>query len=157
MKNWFSNFVVIGGDTFPDSSNVPEGEYLNENAIDILEDFTPDKIWATNGKLQFTVNIDNAIDNGAGFVYMTGHGTYENWASHPHNDFETWWPIAGYYYYRIELYSNERLPVVIIGGCSNCKFSGENCFGWSFVKNPNGGGIASYGNSALGWGITGYG
>jgi len=157
MKNWFSNFVVIGGDTFPDSGNVPEGEYLNQNAIDILEDFTPDKIWATNGKLQFAVNFDNAFDNGAGFVYMTGHGTHENWASHPHNDFETWWPIAGYYYYRVELYSNERLPVVIIGGCSNCKFSGENCFGWSFVKNPDGGGIASYGNSALGWGIIGYG
>ena len=156
LKNWFSNFVVIGGDTFQDSSIVPEGEYLNENAIGILEDFTPDKIWATNGKLQFAVNIDNAIDNGAGFLYMTGHGTHENWASHPLNDFETWWPVAGYFYYRVELYSNDKLPIVIIGGCSNCKFSGENCFGWSFIKNPNGGGIASYGNSALGWGMTGY-
>ncbi|KYK21850.1 hypothetical protein AYK24_08655 [Thermoplasmatales archaeon SG8-52-4] len=155
MNNWFSNFVVVGGDTFPDSGNVPEGELLNENAIGIMEDFTPDKIWATNGKLQFAVNIDNAIDNGAGFLYMTGHGTHENWASHPLNDFETWWPVAGYYYYRIELYTNARLPIVIIGGCSNCKFSGENCFGWSFVKNPDGGGIASYGNSALGWGFIG--
>jgi hypothetical protein len=157
MNDWFSNFVVCGGDTFPDGSNCPEGEYLNENAIGIMEGYIPEKIWATNGKLQFAINIDNAIENGAGFLYMTGHGTYESWASHPLNDFETWWPIAGYFYYRIELYSNNKLPVVIIGGCSNCKFSGENCFGWSFVKNPDGGGIASYGNSALGWGIVGYG
>lgn len=156
MEEWFSNFVVCGGDTFQDSMNIDEGEYLNEHAIDIMEDFSPNKIWVTNGKLQFTINIDNAIRNGTGFFYLTGHGTYENWATHPHMNFEVWWPIGTYLYSRVELLKNEeKLPVVIIGGCSNCEFLDNNCFGWSFVKNPEGGGIASYGNSAVGWGYTG--
>lgn len=158
MEDWFSNFVVCGGDTFQDGSNVDEGEYLNQNAIDIMDEFTPEKIWATNGKLQFASNIDNAIENGTGFLYMTGHGTYQNWATHPHMDFGTWWPIGSYYYFRVELLNNdEKLPVVVIGGCSNCEFLEDTCYGWSFVKNPDGGGIAAYGNSAVGWGYTGYG
>jgi hypothetical protein len=158
MEDWFSNFVVCGGDTFQDPNNVDEGEYLNQNAMTIMDGFIPEKIWATNGKLQFALNIDNAIENGSGFLYMTGHGTPENWATHPHNDFEKWWPINSYTYQRIENLDNkEKLPVVIIGGCSNCRFSGDICYGWSFVKNPDGGGIVSYGNSALGWGYIGYG
>lgn len=158
MEDWFSNFVVCGGDTFQDSNMVDEGEYLNQHAIDMMDGFIPEKIWATNGKLQFAINIDNAVENGAGFLYMTGHGTPENWATHPHNDFETWWPISYYNCNRVESLKNEEeLPIVVIGGCSNCKFSGNDCFGWSYVKNPDGGGIASYGNSALGWGYPGYG
>ncbi|UCF50600.1 MAG: hypothetical protein JSU91_03725 [Thermoplasmatales archaeon] len=158
MEDWFSDFVVIGGDTFPDFDNLCEGEYLNENAIGIMGGFNPEKIWATNGKLKYAINIDSAIENGTGFLYMTGHGTHDNWVTHPPNDFDTWWPLTGYYYFKVELLKNgELLPVVIIGGCSNCQFTGKNCFGWSWLKNPDGGGIASYGYSALGWGYPGYG
>jgi len=158
MEEWFQKFVVCGGDTFQDYSSVDEGEYLNQNAINMMDGFIPEKIWATNGKLQFAINMDSAIENGTGFFYMTGHGTNITWATHPHNDFETWWPIGSYFYLRAEVLNNqEKLPIVIIGGCSNCQFSGDNCLGWSFVKNANGGGIASYGNSALGWGYAGYG
>jgi hypothetical protein len=158
MEEWFSNFVVCGGDTFPDYNNVDEGEYLNQNAIDMMDDFIPEKIWATNGKLQFAINIDNALKNGTGFLYMTGHGTFETWATHPHNDFETWWPIGSYFYLRVETLNNgEKLPIVLIGGCSNCEFLEDHCLGWSFIKNPDGGGIASYGNTALGWSMGGTG
>lgn len=157
MEDWFQKFVVCGGDSFQDYGSVDEGEYLNQNAIDIMDGFIPDKIWATNGRLQFGINIDSAIENGTGFLYMTGHGTDETWATHPHNDFQTWWPIGSYFYVRIELLFNEEYPIVVIGGCSNCEFNGENCFGWSFVKNSHGGGIASFGNSALGWGYIGSG
>jgi len=158
MEDWFTDFTVCGGDTFPDSSNVCEGEYLNDNAIALMDGFSPDRIWTTNEKLKFAVNIDSALENGTGFLYMTGHGTHENWVTHPPNDFDTWWPLTGYFYFRVDLLKNEeKLPVVVIGGCSNCQFTGKNCFGWSFVKNPDGGGIASYGYSALGWGYPGYG
>ena len=158
MEYWFLNFVVCGGDTFPDYTNVDEGEYLNQKAIDMMDDFTPEKIWATNGKLQFAINIDTALNNGTGFLYMTGHGTFETWATHPHNDFETWWPIGSYFYLRAEVLNNkEKLPIVLIGGCSNCQFLEDHCLGWSFIKNPDGGGIASYGNTALGWSMVGTG
>jgi len=158
MEDWFKDFTVCGGDTFQDGNSVCEGEYANENAIDIMDGFNPNRIWVTNEKLKFAVNIDSALENGTGFLYFSGHGVNENWVTHPINDFNTWWPLTGYYYFRVELLKNEeKLPVVIIGGCSNCQFTGKNCFGWSFVKNPDGGGIASYGYTGLGWGILGYG
>jgi len=158
MDDWFFNFVTCGGDTFPDYAGINEGEYLNQNAIDMMDGFTPEKIWASNGKLEFAINIDNAIANGTGLLYMTGHGTYENWATHPHNDFQTWWPIGSYFYLRAELLNNgEKLPIFLIGGCSNCLFLNDHCFGWSFVKNPDGGGIASYGNTGVGWSSAGTG
>ncbi len=33
MQDWFSNFLVCGGDTAQDSENIDEGEYLNQKAI----------------------------------------------------------------------------------------------------------------------------
>ena len=158
LQPWFHQFVVCGGDTFQDYSYVNEGEYLNQLAIDMMTGFTPDEIWSSNGRLQFATIIDHAIENGTGFFYMTGHGTYESWATHPHDDFNTWWPLGGYFYFRVAgLNNGEKLPVVLIGGCSNCQFTHDNCYGWSFVKNPNGGGIASYGNTGLGWSMSGTG
>lgn len=157
MENWFSDFTVCGGDTFSDFDNVCEGEYLNDNAIGIMNGFNPNRIWVTNGKLKYAINIDSALENGTGFLYFSGHGTHENWVTHPFNDFETWWPLTGYFYFRVDLLKNdEKLPVIIIGGCSNSQFTGKNCFGWSFIKNPDGGGIASYGYSALGYMYPGY-
>ena len=159
MEEWFSNMVLCGGDTFPppvDSSGVPEGEYLNEEALDLMEGFEDDKIWATNKKVKWSVNIDNAVENGSGFIHMTGHGTPDCWTTHPHNDENTWWPIGTYLnLYVANLKNSDELPVIIIGGCSNCQFSEIPCFGWTWVKNPNGGAIASYGNSALGLGYPG--
>jgi hypothetical protein len=158
MEDWFTDFIIIGGDTFDDFQNVLEGEYLNQNALSYMSDFSEEKIWASTGKLKYAINIDSAVENGSGFLYMTGHGTHDNWVTHPPGDFDTWWPLTGYFHFRVELLKNqELLPVVVIGGCSNCQFSSKNCFGWSWVKNPDGGGIASYGYSALGWGIPGYG
>lgn len=158
MEDWFHNFLVCGGDTFPDSENIDEGEYLNSHAIQMMDGFADEKIWVTNGKLQFVANIDNALLNGSGFMYMTGHGTFDTWATHPHNDFDTWWPVGLYWYFRADMLKNaEKLPVVVIGGCSNSQFIEDHCVGWSFVKNPDGGGIASYGNTALGWGFLGSG
>jgi len=38
-KDWFTNFVVIGGDTSPhDDENIDEGEYVNQAIIDIMDD-----------------------------------------------------------------------------------------------------------------------
>ncbi|UCF12823.1 MAG: PKD domain-containing protein [Thermoplasmatales archaeon] len=158
MDAWFSNFVVCGGDTAEDIGDVDEGEYLNQKAIDIMTGFTPEKVWASNGKLWDAENVDNAIEDGAGFLYFSGHGNPESWATHPHNDFNTWIPSHpwGYRYNRVENLNNgDMLPIVIIGGCDNCRFSGSICFGWSFLKNYHGGGIAAYGNSGLGWIWTG--
>ncbi len=157
MEEWFSNMVLCAGDTHPgDFENIAEGEYLSQEALNIMDGFEDDKIWATNEKVKWSENIDNAIENGSGFIHMTGHGTPDCWTTHPMGDEDTWWPIGTYLnVYVANLKNSVELPVIIIGGCSNLQFSETPCFGWTWVKNPNGGAIASYGNSALGWGYVG--
>ena len=157
MDEWFSNMLLVAGDTHPgDYQEIPEGEYLNEEALKIMDGFVDDKIWATNKKVKWSENIDKAIENGSGFLHMSGHGTPDCWTTHPHMNENTWWPLGTYLnLYVANLKNSDMLPVIIIGGCSNCQFTENPCFGWTWVKNPDGGAIASYGNSALGWGYTG--
>ena len=157
MEDWFKNIITCGGDTFDDGAGYCEGEEINQEVINLLNDFNPEKIWATNGKLIIVPNIVNAVENGSGFLYFSGHGTYQNWATHPKDDFQNWIPIpVGYTFLHAEQLNNgEMLPITYIGGCSNCKFSDNVCFGWSFVKNPDGGSIATYGYTALGFGYPG--
>jgi len=82
------------------------------------------------------------------------------------------------------LSNGEKLPVAVIGGCHNSQFNvsavpaflnalhllfkffpnnymwtyGQpvpECFSWRLVRNPNGGSIASIGNTGLGYGMPG--
>jgi len=163
-KNWFNDIVVIGGDTVPksygDNSGIDEGEYLNQAIIDTMEGFIPDKIWDSNGRLSglFTTGVDyinNGINSGCGFVDFSGHGAPWIWTTFPHNgkrqSLPT--PMGQYTDNHIEdLTNGEKLPIVMCGGCSLGKYAKkDNCFAWAFLSNPNGGGIASFGATALGY------
>lgn len=165
-KDWFTNIVVIGGDTCPDENDDPdeedidEGEYLNQAIIDVMQGFNPNKIWDSNGKLSGispsgVQNINDGINNGCGFVDFSGHGAPWVWTTYPHNGKRQTLPTpTGRYTNSIiyDLENGDKLPIVVCGGCSLGKFSeNENCFAWSFVSNPNGGGIASFGATGLGW------
>jgi len=165
-KDWFTNIVVIGGDTCPDENDDPdeedidEGEYLNQAVIDVMEGFNPDIIWGSNNRLSGfspsgVQNINNGINNGCGFVDFSGHGAPWIWTTYPHNGDRQSLPTpTGRYTNSIisDLENGDKLPIVVCGGCSLGKFSAdENCFAWSFVSNPNGGGVASFGATGLGW------
>ena len=51
-----------------------------------------------------------------------------------------------------------KFPVVVYNACSCHKYSEhESSMGWTTVKRPNGGGIASFGASGIGYGGQGYG
>jgi len=164
-QDWFTDIVVIGGDSFPgDDGEVNEGEYVNEAVISIMDGFIPTKLWATNGKLgglapTGSAEITNAINNGCGFIDFSGHGNTYVYATHPHNDDSKWLPTptGGYYNSNIKNLDNgNELPIVMTGACSVGKFNKDNdCFSWSFVSNPNGGGIASCGATALGYAYLG--
>lgn len=154
---WFSNVVVVGGDTSPnDDEGIDEGEYIGEKILETMEGFNGIKIWASNNEVKYASNINSAIENGAGFVSFSGHGSPTSWATHLHNK-EGWVPYGGYKNSNIEALANsEKLPIVIIDACSNSKFDEiSNCFGWTFITNENGGAIATIGNSALSWGYVG--
>ena len=146
-QEWFKNLVLIGGDSLPgDSEHVDEGEYVNQQVMEIMDGFNPVKIWASNHELFSSSNIDDAINDGAGFVFFNGHGNLDMWATHPHEN-NNWIPNDGYDNSNLlGLNNGYSLPIVISDACYHCTYNVKpDCFGWTFVTNPNGGCIAFLG------------
>jgi len=158
-ESWFQNIILIGGDTFPgDDDDIDEGEYANQMVLDTLSTFNGIKIWASNGELYSIANIAQAFYEGAGFADFSGHGSPTLFATHPHGNDKIWLPPGFLKTSNVRSFVNrEKLPIVILNSCSNCKFDRDDCFGWSFLSNPDGGGIATCGNAGLGWGYPGTG
>ncbi|HWR62943.1 MAG TPA: C25 family cysteine peptidase [Candidatus Thermoplasmatota archaeon] len=166
QQTWFTNLVVIGGDSFPDNNKVDEGEFANQKVIDLMTGFVADKLWVTNGKLTGwaptgVANIKSAINAGCGFVDFSGHGNTNIWATHPHDDFGTWvpTPAMGIKSSDIQTLSNgNKLPIVSVEACSTAKFASDtNCFNWAFLYNSNGGAIGDFGCTGLGYSYVGSG
>jgi hypothetical protein len=166
QQSWFTNLVVIGGDSFPDSGTVNEGEFANQKVADLMTGFVADKEWVTNGKLTGwaptgVANIKSATNNGCGFVDFSGHGNTGIWATHPHDDFGTWvpTPAMGIKSSDIQTLSNgNKLPIVTVEACSTSKFASDtNCFNWAFLYNSNGGAIADFGCTGIGYSYIGSG
>jgi len=166
-QDWFTDIVVIGGDSFPgDNDGVNEGEYVNEAVIDVMDGFIPTKLWVSNNKLikmspTGVSQINDAIGAGCGFVDFSGHGNTNLYATHPHENENKWvpTPIGGYFGSNIKSLENgNKLPIVVTGACSVGKFNKDkNCFSWSFLSASNGGGIGSFGATALGYAYLGRG
>ncbi len=164
QEDWFLNLVVLGGDTSPDYDTI-EGEYINQKVIDMMDGFISEKLWVTNGKLTGWVptgvaNIKSAINDGCGFVDFSGHGNTNVWATHPEES-HNWVPTPSGVISSSDLSTlnnGDELPIVAVEACSTAKFASDsNCFNWAFMYNPNGGAIATFGATALGWGYVGTG
>ena len=175
-SDWFKRLVVIGGDTFARDPNdlYYEGEVSNQKVIDYLPDFQPVNLWTSLGTLNGPDDIINAISQGCGFLDFEGHGNPMSWATHPPYDENTW---IGIDVFKFSKFSNDGMyPVCMIGGCHNSQFNvsvfnlakirkiretyyksewSPECFGWWIVRKPNGGAIASVGNTGLGYGYIG--
>ncbi|MGC9307720.1 MAG: C25 family cysteine peptidase, partial [Thermoplasmatota archaeon] len=97
QKAWFKNIVYCGGDTFPgDQDEVNEGEYANQQVIDAMANFNAQKLWASTGDISSSSSITSAINQGAGFVDFSGHGSPISWATHPPGRESRWLPAGGY-------------------------------------------------------------
>lgn len=158
-QDWFNTIVACGGDTFTsgdgDKSEVNEGEYATGEVLKVMSDFTPLRLWASDGTLT-TNGIIDAISAGAGFVDFSGHGNPLSWATHPPDDHTTWIGISTTDLPRIT--NNDKLPVVFLDACSCSKFDykWKTCIGWDFIKKQDGGAIATLGASGIGYGSYGY-
>ena len=158
--------LQLGGDTFPgDNEHINEGEYSNTKVLTKLPGYTPIQLWASSATLTKD-NIRKNINKGVDFVDCSGHGTWASWATHPPNDDSIWLPpqtfyspYTGFLYIDVESFFNsKKLPVVVLNACSTSKFSeSPNCLSWKIVSKANGGGIASFGSSGIGYGIPGSG
>ena len=157
-QDWFSNLILVGGDTFPgDSGAISEGEYANDEIAEIMNGFNPIKLYASNGKLSVNGYIINEIEKGAGFISLAGHGNPSSWSTHPLESENIWIPAGSFKSNTVlNLENSDQYPIVMISACSVGKFNvNDETLTWSFVSNPNGGGIAAFGTTALGYGNYG--
>jgi hypothetical protein len=150
-QQWFTNLVLMGGDSLlGDEEHIDEGEYVNAAVIDIMDGFIPNRVWASNGKLYDASNINDAINTGAGFVFFNGHGNLDLWGTHPHESYE--WIPPGFYRnsHLNDLTNGDKLPIVISDACYHCTYDvASDCFGWTFVTNPDGGCIGFLGSTDI--------
>ena len=158
--------LQVGGDTFTwDSDHINEGEISNEAVLTKLPGYETRRLWASEGKIT-KLNIALGFKGNVDFVDFSGHGSPIAWGTHPPQDEETWVPpkalISPYLYFLyidfdIFMVNNARkLPVVVFNACSNNKFTEvEQCMGWKTVGKTNGGGIAAFAASGLGFGLGG--
>jgi Peptidase family C25 len=165
------------------------------------EEFERDIIWASNGKFTGSQDVIDAWNEGAGFMFLSGHGSPNVWADHYPGvpggrttgqvsglQVTTLKPYAPYFSIPLfpmdTLKNGEKLPIAVIGGCHNSEFNISmmyglldammyilpnfpkfrmwtygapvpECFSWRMVRDPNGGAIASIGNTGLGYGMPG--
>ncbi|KAA0001166.1 MAG: hypothetical protein FE048_05920, partial [Thermoplasmata archaeon] len=152
---WFNRLILCGGDTFPGSNGI-EGEYMNRLVAENMSDFTPVKLWASEGNLT-PWNILLEINKGAGFVHFSGHGSPISWATHPPNSKE--W--IGFNAFHIPcLINGYKLPIIFLDACSTAELDFElagrdiQCFAWDFIKKIGGGAIATIGSTRVAYSLV---
>ena len=158
-QNWFSEMILCGGDTAPgDEGGIDEGEYICDTIEGIMSGFSATKLYASNGGIATARNMKQYFNRGAGWLVLAGHANPTSWATHPHGNDHIWLPPLGFSNddaYRLT--NGEKLPIIFTDSCSPFKFNvRENCIGWNFMANPNGGGIGGFGATGLSWGTDGF-
>jgi len=161
-EEWFKKLILIGGDTFPEWGIV-EGELMNEKVAEIMKNFQPYKIWASLGNLN-TLEVEKALERGAGFLYYSGHGFPYGMATYLVNNRS--WAFRYFTPYIMLLFNSYKLPVIFFDACLTAKvdFSSSDlredgvpipfnvsipCFAWYFVRHPYGGAIATVGATRI--------
>jgi hypothetical protein len=179
--NWYENMIVIGGDSHEDSEEILEGEVACDYILDTyMTEWDPVKLYSSNKDVDTQhipspTNIKREVTAGTGFLLFEGHGHPGSWNTH--------WPgifnwedtpggikITDFY----ALKNEKKLPICVIGGCHNSQFNVtlmattlqepfmwthgmpvSECFAWHLVRLSQGGTIASFGNTGLGYGRVG--
>jgi len=177
--DWFENLVLVAGDSYVEDAHLNEGELISEKAIELMPDFTPVKVYASEQDIN-RKTVNKAINPGCGFAYFCGHGSDVSWNTHfPPADEDNW--CSGYTVLSMILLRNkEKQPITVVGGCHNGKFDisvmksikegiakkglryfglqsrfwydgwATNCWAWWLTSKKGGGSIATIANTGLG-------
>ncbi|MGA1819400.1 MAG: C25 family cysteine peptidase [Thermoplasmatota archaeon] len=173
-SEWFYNATLCGTDTFPQYPTA-EGEYECD-FIDssYLDEFNVTKLYESTGTL---FNISTVIDQGTGLLVFSDHGDYDGWG------YTSGYPSGAYKsMYANNQDNGYMLPIAILDACLTHGFDNENasnvvsgqdpvynqwyyppgssratvdCLGEYLHKNPDGGAIATYGCTRVGYGSSG--
>ncbi|MBN1755565.1 hypothetical protein JW877_05045 [bacterium] len=96
--------------------------------------FQCDSIWAHSGGTG--IQVMNAVNNGRMIVNYSGHGSETSWAG----------PSVSQA--MVQAASNNNMyPFVISNACLTGKFSRDECFGETWIRQDNGGALAFFGAS----------
>ena len=163
--DWFDDIILVSGDHWPDKNNIAEGVLIMDMTKEIMSDFTPVEIYATEEGKMLAKDINKALNKGAGFAYFCGHGGSSSWGIHYPPDATGWAPSLGRLG-KITFYNNiymnflrnkNKYPVTVVGGCFNGKFDvtlfrdmKSCCWAWQLTRQKNGGSIATIANTGLG-------
>ena len=174
-STWARRFVGIAGDTYPASGEPSyyEGELATAAAFSFLEDYEADFVWTSTETMESADDIVRAINQGAGFLHFSGHGSPMDWATH-RPQHRGWIHFDVSQFHRL---SNEDMyPVAVVGGCHNNQFNvsllnllklGQlpeviddqlftpECWGWWLTRKFDGGAIATIANTGYGYGQPG--
>jgi hypothetical protein len=159
IQNWFSQIILCGGDTAPgDDEGVDEGEYICDIIENVMTGFTPTKLYASNGGLSNVMKMKQEMNKGSGWLVLAGHANPTSWSTHPHDNENVWVPPRGFSNDdALFLLNKEKLPILLTDACSPFKFNvRDDCLGWNFMVNPDGGAIGGFGATGLSWGSDGY-
>jgi len=166
--SWFNRFLLVSGDSYPDEAGINEGKMICDKAIDLMPGFNPIKLYADKTNLDINRNtVNNALKQGAGFAYFCGHGNPASWNTHWPPDGTGW--CTGYKVFdMLMLFNNDKLPIVVVGGCHNAQFDVTilnllddpdsfyyftwipECWAWFLTAKRFGGSIATIADTGLG-------
>jgi len=148
-ESWFKNMILIGGDTYPDGGDVDgyEAEIDTNLSASYMDGFEIERLWASLGTLTGQEDVEQAINNGAGFIHMAGHANPSILVTHPPNSNSK---IIILQMYNLPIFNaigmitrkkgidrffeelmkprfptlnnNEKQPVILVGGCHNSQF-----------------------------------
>ena len=175
-QDWYHDMIYIGGNTFRWNPG-NEGEDLNEMVMDLMPDFTPSSIIWTSKRNFNRKTISGSINQGAGFLYYSGHGFEHGMGTYP--------PIGVYLRtyltpYIEDLNNGYELPVIFFDACLTSKLDfilqdlldykqyrvfdilakifnyNTNiilpCYAWYFIQHEDGGAIATIGATRTAFG-----
>ncbi len=124
-KPWFSDMLVVAGDTYPESENANwtgyEGEHYGDLAIENMTGFSPTRLYTSLGNFTGATDVITEFNKGCGFVYFVGHGNPKTWGNHPPNNATF---VNGLTVKDMDKLNNkEKLPICMVSGCHNCQFN----------------------------------
>ena len=153
-SDWFNRLILMGGDTFPNTGGINEGEVVTEYVSSVMTDFTPITLWTSLQRFRFLI-INAEISKGAGFVSYSGHGLPYGIATSPPDDTSQ---ISYYTPFILGLKNKDKYPIMYFDACLTAKLDYQlfnidfPCFAWSMIKKPNAGAIACIGATRTGFG-----
>ncbi|MCU0850796.1 MAG: C25 family cysteine peptidase [Candidatus Thermoplasmatota archaeon] len=135
----FENDAWVKKATFIASSDMGGmAEDTHNYVIDLYlspNNYSCDKIWESQGGN--TADITNALNDGRSLCIYSGHGYSGGWATGPYDQGDVQ-----------NLQNQGMYPFVTSHACSTNPFSESECFGETWLRVENKGGIAFWGASA---------